>query len=80
MSSNVIDDIKNSKNFYRNCLHRATTALLIALVIIFVLLGLILYKYFTRPVSYYYATSSDGALTQLLAQPRGTGLVDPENS
>jgi len=80
MSSNVLDDIKSGKNFYSDCLHRATTALFITMIIIVILIGLILYKGFTLPKPYFYATSYDGTITQLLPVPRGTGLVDPENS
>lgn len=54
--------------------------LLFAMFIIVVLIGLITYRYVTRPAFYYYTTSSDGRITQLMPVPRGTGLLDPENS
>jgi len=80
MIGNRLDEIKSRKNFYRNSLRKAAMLLLFSMMIVLVLSGLIIYRYLTRPAPYFYATSSDGQITQLMPVPRGTGLLDPENS
>jgi len=80
MIENRLDHIKNRKNFYRNNLRWAVVMLLFAIMIILCAASFISYQYLTRPAPYYYATSSDGQITQLMAVPRGSGLLDPENS
>lgn len=75
-----LDEIKNRKNFYRNNFRRAGMMLWFATIVIFVLTVIIIYQDIRKPAPYYYATSSDGRITQLIPVPRGTGLLDPENS
>lgn len=72
--------IRQQKNYYCENLRRMVKFLYYSCFVILLLIGAILYEFFTNPEPYYYATSSDGQLTQLLAVPRGTGLIIPSNT
>lgn len=76
MISEQLDAKKMRKNYYRNNFRKMVMVLMFFLVVIIFLILLNLYRFFTLPEPYYYATSSDGTLTQLLTVPRGTGLVE----
>lgn len=80
MIANQLDEIKQQKNYYRNNLRHLITFLLFCCVAIILFVSIILYEFFTMPESYYYATCSNGQLTQLLAVPRGTGLIIHSNT
>lgn len=80
MISEQLDLLKQQKNYYRNNFRRFVRFLLIGIFIILGLIGVILFKFFTLPTPYYYATSFDGQLTQLMPVSRGTGLIDREHT
>ncbi|MES2142311.1 MAG: type IV secretion protein IcmL [Pseudomonadota bacterium] len=62
-----IDLVRSRKGFYRGNYNRVCIGLLIALVIIFLLTGLVVYLTIFRPVSDFYATSMDGKITRLVS-------------
>lgn len=65
MLSQTLNMIKSRKNFYRDCYYRALRFLLGCFFIILVLLLLLILLVFSRPEPDYYATSSNGKITQL---------------
>lgn len=79
MSEIVRENIKARKNFYRNNFLRLVNTLFILSFIIVILVGLILFKYFTEGRATYYATANNGNLVRLNPVRRGTGLVIPED-
>ena len=80
MIPNQIDEKKEYKNYYRNNFRRLTNFLFFCCVAILIFIIAILYNYFTMPEPYYYVTSSNGELTQLMPVPKGTGLIDRGNT
>lgn len=80
MIANQLDEIKQQKNYYRDNLRRAVAFLFFWCFVIILLITLILYEFFTQPEPYYYATSSDGRLVQLLVVPKNTGLIIRSNT
>jgi len=52
-------------NFYRDNYRRVVSALLVMIVVIFVLISIIFYQIASIPTPKYFATSSDGRITQL---------------
>jgi hypothetical protein len=79
MSEIIRAEIKARKNFYRNNFYRLVNTLFILGIFIAILVGLILFKYFTEGRATYYATANNGNLVKLTPVPRGTGLVIPED-
>ncbi len=80
MIPSQIDELKEHKNYYRNNFRRLSNFLFFCSFIILFLIMIILYYFFTMPEPYYYATSSDGELTQLMDVPKGTGLINRGNT
>jgi hypothetical protein len=62
-----IELIRSRKGFYRDNYSRGCIALLVALMGIVVLSALIIYLAVFRPVSDFYATSTDGRITRLVS-------------
>lgn len=80
MIAEQLNLLKQQKNYYRNNFRRIVRFLLISLFVIVGLIGVLVFKFFTMSSPYYYATSSDGQLTQLMPVPPGTGLIDREHT
>lgn len=78
MISDQLEATKRHKNYYRNNLRKMVNALMFLTLIVLFLTILILYRFFTLPAPYYYATASNGQLTQLLTVPKNTGLVQQD--
>lgn len=76
MISDQLEATKNHKNYYRNNLRKMVNVLMYLTLIILCLTIFILYRFFTLPDPYFYATASDGQLTQLLTVPKNTGLIE----
>ena len=76
MISEQLEATKRHKSYYRNNMRKMISVLMFFTLIVFFLTIFILYRFFTLPEPYYYATASDGQLTQLITVPRGTGLVE----
>lgn len=62
-----IELVRSRKGFYRDNYNRVCIGLLIALFIILLLSTLVIYLAIFRPVSDFYATSTDGKLTRLVS-------------
>lgn len=75
MITEQLHQIRQQKNYYSENLRKMVKFLYFSCFVILLLIVAILYEFFTNPEPYYYATSSDGQLTQLLAVPKGTGLI-----
>ena len=65
MLNEQLRNIKARKNFYRDNYHKACNALVIALGLIGILCGLLIYLFFQQASSDFYATSMDGKLVRL---------------
>ena len=74
----VYEDVKKRKHFYRDQYRRYLMALVICLIIIILLLLGIGFTYFTRGQSSYYATSNDGKLWQINTATWGSRLPEPK--
>ncbi len=66
MSNDLIELVKQRKNFYRDHYHGMSTFLIVVLFFIFLFNLFILYLYIIRPVPDFYASSMDGKLVQLM--------------
>jgi len=65
VSNELRDAIKNSKFFYRDHFRHICNILLVLMVLVLMLDLAIFYIYVQRPLPDFYASSSDGKLTQL---------------
>lgn len=82
MLSEQLSSIKARKNFYQGNYHKACNALIIALGLIAILSGLLVYLFFQQSPPDFYATSMDGKLLQLIPLniANETNIVLPKNS
>ena len=62
-----IELVRSRKGFYKDNYNRVCIGLLVALIIILLLSGLVIYLAIFRPVSDFYATSMDGKITRLVS-------------
>lgn len=65
MSDEALELVKLRNNFYRDNYRRMILVLLVMLVINVFLVGIVFYQIVSRPEPKYFATSSDGRITQL---------------
>lgn len=65
MARLTLDEVKQSKNFYRDNYHRVLKVLGISILIILFLLVMVAYVMFNRPPQRYYATNSVGFIDLL---------------
>lgn len=77
MTSEILDEVKNRKHFYRDHYRNVLYALMICLFIIALLIMAIAFLMITRTHANYYATSSVGKLTRIYAAPWGSRFEQP---
>lgn len=65
MISDQLTLVKQRKNFYRDNYHRMCSALLGALILMFVLCFFVIYLFIQQPLPDFYATSMNGNLSHL---------------
>ncbi len=65
--------IKSRKGFYRDNYNRVCTALLVALLIIFILSLFVLYFAIFSPIPDFYASAQNGKLTHLVSSMQVIG-------
>lgn len=78
MIGNRLHGVQTQKGYYQMQLRRFINLLFVCMISIIIGVVALMYLYFTTPESYFYTTSTDGQLSQILPVPRGTGLRDPE--
>ncbi len=82
MARLTLDEVKQSKNFYRNNFHRVMKALLISICVILFLLMVLAYVVLNRPTPNYYSTNSVGFIDLLtpLSKPNmsSEALLPPD--
>jgi len=61
----TLDEVKNSKNFYRNKLRGAIKILYFLYIMILSLLAVIFFVVLSRPANTFYATNSAGFISRL---------------
>lgn len=74
---NRIELVRARKGFYQDNYNRVCIGLLIALIVILLLSGSVIYVAIFKPVSDFYATSMDGKITRLVSldSPKRTGAA-----
>lgn len=80
MSSDVIDVVRQRKNFYRDNYRRALQALFFCLIVIVGLIIAIFLVRFTQPKTTFYATSSDGGLAPIQSTKWGARIIQPSQT
>lgn len=65
MPADRVAIVNKHSQFYRNNFRRLLTVMFILLGVGYILLGLIIYQYYTRPEPHYFATTSDGRLIEI---------------
>lgn len=63
--ADALEVVKMRNNFYRDNYRRVLLALLVLLILNGLLVGIIVYQYYTRPEPRYFATSADGRITPI---------------
>lgn len=65
MSIDRVDSIDEHPNFFRNNYRRLFTVSFVLISIIFLLIALVFYQHYTRPIIKYFVTTSDGRLIEI---------------
>jgi intracellular multiplication protein IcmM len=77
MANEVLERIKNSKNFYRDNYHRVVRALFFSFLLILFLIIAIVFIKLTQSERGFYATSNNGGLTQIFPAIWGSRIKQP---
>jgi hypothetical protein len=65
MSVDRTSSINEQPYFFRNNYRRLITTAFVLLSLIFILIGIIFYQYYSRPAVHYFVTTSDGRLIEI---------------